>query len=453
MELVLGTRGSALALAQVDLTEAALGAARPDIKPRREIFITRGDRKLDLNLLQKGDAGGKGLFTRELEEALLDGRIDVAVHSLKDLPGHNPEGLEIAAVLERAAIGDVLVSKAGGGLDGLPQGATVGTSSIRRARQIAWKRPDVKIEEWRGNVQTRLRKLGERPDVAAIVLAEAGLQRLGLLTRDGKVESQEGVFFADSLANVIIPAIGQGAVALQMRSNRPEIAAILASINHGPTMLAVRAEREVQRLLAGDCSVPVGVRTEFISGGLKLTGILFAPNESTPPQRKARIRNPSPANSAASSSADMADIEALFQENFSAFGEVGASVSVWKDGREILSLAGGWRDRQQTLPWTADTPVLVWSATKGPAAACVLHARTGTRHAGPGDLARVCTGRESSDHSWAGVVASIRTAGARCTVERLRSRLRDSRHRAASAALGAWNGARIRAACAWVSAG
>lgn len=280
--LVLGTRGSALALAQVDLTEAALARVLPELKTRREIFITRGDKKLDLNLLQKGDGGGKGLFTRELEESLLAGTIDVAVHSLKDLPGHNPPGLTIAAVLERAPIADVLVGKAAGGLAALPQGARVGTSSIRRARQLSWLRPDLQIEEWRGNVPTRLRKLGERADVSAIVLAEAGLRRLGYQLDAERLHCESGEFFAASLGEVIIPAIGQGAVALQVRENRPEVIEVLRAINHEPTMLAIRAEREVQRLLAGDCSVPIGVRTDFQDGKLAMNGILFQPDQSEP---------------------------------------------------------------------------------------------------------------------------------------------------------------------------
>jgi hydroxymethylbilane synthase len=280
--LILGSRGSALALAQVDLTEAALRQACPEIATERKLFVTRGDQKLDLNLLQKGEAGGKGLFTRELEEALLNGSIDVAVHSLKDLPGHNPAGLEIAAVLERAPVSDVLVSKVPGGFAGLPPDARVGTSSIRRARQLAWHRPDLQIEEWRGNVQTRLRKLGERADVSAIVLAEAGLRRLHYQLDDERFESEGGKFFATSLADVLIPAIGQGAVALQMRGDRAEVAAVLAKVNHVPTMVAIRAEREVQRLLAGDCSVPVGVRTELQGSLIKLKGILFGA-DGTPP--------------------------------------------------------------------------------------------------------------------------------------------------------------------------
>jgi hydroxymethylbilane synthase len=280
--LILGTRGSALALAQVDLTEAALAKTWPELQTQRQTFLTRGDQKLDLNLLQKGDGGGKGLFTRELEYALLEGSIDVAVHSMKDLPGHNPPGLEIAAVLERAPIADVLVSKIDGGFAALPQGASVGTSSIRRARQIAWHRPDLKIEEWRGNVPTRLRKLGERPEVSAIVLAEAGLRRLHYTVGEGAFDSDGGRFFATSLADVLIPAIGQGAVALQIKSDRREVADVLARINHAPTMLATRAEREVQRLLAGDCSVPIGVRTDFEGERLKLRGILFGPDGGEP---------------------------------------------------------------------------------------------------------------------------------------------------------------------------
>jgi hydroxymethylbilane synthase len=290
--LVLGTRGSALALAQVDLTEAALAKAWPSLMTQRQTFITRGDQKLDLNLLQKGDGGGKGLFTRELEHALLDGEIDVAVHSMKDLPGHNPPGLEIAAVLERAPIADVLVSKVEGGLGAVPQGAMIGTSSIRRARQLAWHRADLRIEEWRGNVPTRLRKLGERHDVIAIVLAEAGLRRLHYAVGEGAFECEGGRFFATSLADVLIPAIGQGAVALQIRRDRTDVAEILNKINHAPTMLATRAEREVQRLLAGDCSVPVGVRTDFDGAKLKLRGILFGPEGGAPVLAEAEGTDP-----------------------------------------------------------------------------------------------------------------------------------------------------------------
>ena len=164
--LVLGTRGSALALAQVVLARAALAGVWADMAVEEQVFVTRGDKKLDLSLLRAGEAGGKGLFTKELEDALLAGTIDVAVHSLKDLPGHNPPGLAVTAVLERASTADVLIAKGVSDFNALPQGARIGTSSVRRARQLQWLRPDLEIEEWRGNVPTRLRKLGERDDVA-----------------------------------------------------------------------------------------------------------------------------------------------------------------------------------------------------------------------------------------------------------------------------------------------
>lgn len=290
--LVIGTRGSALALAQVDLTEAALANVLPGLSTERQIFLTRGDQKLDLNLLVKGEGGGKGLFTRELEDALISGAIDVAVHSLKDLPGHNPPGLEIVAVLERAPTADVLVGKTPDGLDGLPKGARVGTSSIRRARQLAWLRPDIRIEEWRGNVPTRLRKLRERDDVAATVLAEAGLRRLGYAMENGSLKCESGEFFVASLAGQLLPAIGQGAVALQAREDRPEVIEVLRRINHGPTMFAIRAEREVQRLLSGDCSMPVGVRSEMRGNVLTLHGILFGHEGEAPKTAQAEGEKP-----------------------------------------------------------------------------------------------------------------------------------------------------------------
>ena len=273
--LVLGTRGSALALAQVVLTRAALAGAWPEMEVSEQVFVTRGDKKLDLSLLRAGEAGGKGLFTRELEDALLAGTIDVAVHSLKDLPGHNPPGLAVTAVLERASTADVLIAKSVSDFDALPPGARIGTSSVRRARQLQWLRPDLEIEEWRGNVPTRLRKLAEREDVAGIVLAQAGLDRLGCDFSDGK-------FRVISLRDRMLPAIGQGAIALQSRADRADVSAVLAAINHAPTFTCIRAEREVQRLLAGDCALPVGVRSELYGATLQLRGILFGPPKTPP---------------------------------------------------------------------------------------------------------------------------------------------------------------------------
>jgi hydroxymethylbilane synthase len=279
--LILGTRGSPLALAQTEMTRNVLAAVYPELQVEVVTFVTRGDRKLDLNLLQKGEGGGKGLFTRELEEALLDGRIDVAVHSLKDLPGHNPEGLEITAVLERAPTADVLIGRSAAGFESLAQGAVVGTSSIRRARQIQALRPDVNVVEWRGNVQTRLRKLGQS-EVDAIVLAQAGLERLGFSCASGSLSFEQWTFRVSSLEKYVLPAIGQGAVALQSALGRGEVAALLARVNHGDTMTCVRAERALQRLLSGDCSIPVGVRTLLDGVSLSMEALLFSPGSAVP---------------------------------------------------------------------------------------------------------------------------------------------------------------------------
>ncbi|MEQ1860041.1 MAG: hydroxymethylbilane synthase [Chthoniobacteraceae bacterium] len=276
--LILGTRGSALALAQAELTEAALVG----VKVERRIFTTRGDVKLDLSLLQRGEAGAKGLFTKELEDALLAGAIDVAVHSLKDLPGHQPDGLQLTAVLERAPTADTLVTREPLVLATLPHGARVGTSSVRRARQVRWLRPDLTVEDWRGNVPSRLRKFRERYEMAAIILAEAGLRRLGYAFADGRMASAEGEFFATSLADDLLPAIGQGAVALQSRVGDERVSALLAAINHAPTWTSIRAERELQRLLAGDCSLPIGVRCVLDGDRLAMSAILFGAGNLPP---------------------------------------------------------------------------------------------------------------------------------------------------------------------------
>jgi hydroxymethylbilane synthase len=279
----LGTRGSALALAQAELTERALSAALPDLATERKVFLTRGDKKLDLRLRKANEAGGKGLFTKELEDALLRDEIEVAVHSLKDLPGHNPPGLAITAVLERAPTADVLIAKQPGGFDALPQGARIGTSSVRRARQLRWRRTDLQIEEWRGNVQTRLRRLGAAKEVAGILLAQAGLERLGYDLSCGTLDFEGATFHVESLAGRLLPAIGQGAIALQSRADRSEVTAVLAKIDHRETHLAIRAERELQRLLAGDCGMPVGALTTLRGDRLHLRAILFPADEAQPP--------------------------------------------------------------------------------------------------------------------------------------------------------------------------
>ncbi len=285
--LILGTRASALALAQTELTRAALSRAFPDLEVSVRTFTTRGDQKLDLSLIKGSEAGGKGLFTKELEDELLAGGIDVAVHSLKDLPGQNPDGLCLAAVLERAPTADVLISKLVGGLDGLPHGARIGTSSIRRARQLQWLRRDLHVDEWRGNVQTRLRKLGQNADFTGIILAQAGLERLGFPVGSGVIEFEGFQFQVTSLGNQLFPAIGQGAIALQSRASDARVQPFLDAINHQPTFRAIRAERELQRLLSGDCTLPVGVRTQQDGSQLRMAAILFGEEGVAPAHAEA----------------------------------------------------------------------------------------------------------------------------------------------------------------------
>jgi len=288
-KLILGTRGSALALAQAELTLAAFARVYPETTVTVNKFTTSGDRKLDISLIKATPAGAKGLFTKELEEALLRREIDLAVHSCKDMPGGMSEGLQLAAVLERANTADVLVTKTAGGL---PQGARIATSSVRRARQLQFHRPDLQIEEIRGNVATRLRKLRESETLHGTVLAQAGLERLGYRLENGIMETSEGVFYAE-VADML-PAIGQGAIALQCRT---EDAPFFAALNHAPTWLAIRAERELMRLLNGDCSLPVGVATEIGEGEMRMRAILFG--ASGEPPRHAEVAGTTPETLAA----------------------------------------------------------------------------------------------------------------------------------------------------------
>lgn len=290
--VILGTRSSALALAQTELTRIALEAAFPGLEVLVEKFVTQGDKKLDLDLLTSTPGGGKGLFTKELEVALLDRRIDVAVHSLKDLPAAMPVGLQLTAVLPRAATADMLISKQPGGFDALAQGAKVGTSSIRRARQLQWLRSDLQVGEWRGNVQTRLRKLAVTNEFGGILLAKAGLDRLGFDTSAGTLEFEGTTFYVASLEDRMLPAIGQGAVALQCESVREEVCGLLAKLNHAPTWVAIQAERELQRLLAGDCTLPVGVRTEVLPNGVRMKALLFVEGQAEPIRASAEGASP-----------------------------------------------------------------------------------------------------------------------------------------------------------------
>jgi hydroxymethylbilane synthase len=260
-----GTRGSDLALWQTRHIIVLLRAARPDLQLDYEIIKTRGDHVLDTPLPL---VGGKGVFTAELEAALRAGRIDCAVHSLKDLPTEPPDGLTIGAIPMRANPADALVSRAGYTLATLPHGARVGTSSTRRAAQLLHQRPDLKLLDIRGNVDTRLRKaLDSNGDYDAILLAYAGLDRLG----HAEVISQV-LDFEDML-----PAPGQGAIAVQTRAD-DALLETLAPIHHADTALAVMAERAFLAGLGGGCAVPVAAYARWHGDHLLLRGRVSSPD-------------------------------------------------------------------------------------------------------------------------------------------------------------------------------
>jgi len=250
--IILGSRGSDLALAQARLAEAALRRAWPELGVAIEIIRTSGDEGGKAVAIADRKAGRKGMFTREIEKALLGGQIDIAVHSAKDLPSETNDELEIGATLPRARTDDVLITRDGHGLTTLPEGATIATGSIRRQRQLAWKRPDLRIEDLRGNVPTRLRKLRENEGWSGIILARAGLERLGLAI-EGEILSQDD----------FVPAGGQGVIALQGRRNDVRVNRLLAAVDDEETHLCLRAEREFLRLLNGDCDSPVGVHARM----------------------------------------------------------------------------------------------------------------------------------------------------------------------------------------------
>ncbi len=261
-DLVIGTRGSALAVAQAEGVAAALRRARPDLAVRLERIRTAGDQMATAPL---GPAGGKGLFVKEIEEALLQGRIDLAVHSLKDVPAELPAGLTLGVFPQREDPRDILVSRSGASLDALPQGAAVGTGSLRRQAQLLALRPDLKMVPIRGNVDTRLRKL-DAGEVDAIILAAAGLRRLGLETRITEFIPPEKM----------VPAIGQGALALEVRERdlQGAVGAAARALDHAETRAAVLAERAFLRRLGGDCQTPAAAHAVVASGQMTLRGIV-----------------------------------------------------------------------------------------------------------------------------------------------------------------------------------
>lgn len=272
--LILGTRGSDLARAQTALVEMALRAQHPQLEIAIEIITTSGDERNGRSPeIVDRKAGRKGMFTAEIERALLEGKIDVAVHSAKDLPSDPAEELSVCAALPRAAVEDVLITKTGRTIGTLPQGATIATGSVRRQHQLRWSRPDLELVDLRGNVPTRLRKLKEN-GWAGIVLARAGLERL---------HCEFGKLHVSVLPIArFLPAGGQGIVAMQVRSDDRETRQLLGSVSDDQVFWCLRAEREFLRLLQGDCGTPVGVLAQIAGDDLTIQAHLFSATEAEP---------------------------------------------------------------------------------------------------------------------------------------------------------------------------
>ena len=261
MKITIGSRGSSLALWQANWVRDQLESAGHEVVIR--IIKTSGDKLQNAALAASGT---KGLFIKEIEEALLAGEVDLAVHSMKDLPTDLPEGLGVAAVPEREDPHDALVSKGGVTLRQLPAGARIGTSSLRRQSQLLALRPDLTMVAMRGNVDTRLRKL-ERGDCEALVLAGAGLKRLGFAQH---ITS----WFSET---EIAPAVGQGALAIEIRLQNAAVKEAVAPLDHAPTHQAVRAERAMLDALGGGCQLPIAAFAKHASGELHLMGVVADP--------------------------------------------------------------------------------------------------------------------------------------------------------------------------------
>lgn len=259
-EIIIGTRDSALALWQTYWVMENLQRLNPQYTFKTVEMKTQGDKILDVALAKIGD---KGLFTKELEVAMLDREIDLAVHSMKDLPTKLPDGLIIGAICEREEPGDVLISRDGKKLDELPQGARVGTSSLRRRAQLKKYRPDLQIEDLRGNLNTRMKKL-ESQNLDGIILAAAGVIRLGWADRI----TQRIPF------EVSLPAVGQGSVGIEIRANEPEIEALVKTLEYKDSSVAILAERAMLRKLEGGCQIPIGALGRVKGDQLTLEGVV-----------------------------------------------------------------------------------------------------------------------------------------------------------------------------------
>ena len=259
-KITIGTRGSKLALWQANFIKSEIQRLFPDINVDLKIIKTTGDRITDRPLAM---VGGKGLFVKEIENALLNQNIDIAVHSMKDMPGDLPQGLVIGAIPERANPYDVLIAKDNYQLADYKKNFIVGTSSLRRASQIKYLRPDIKIESIRGNLDTRIKKL-ESGEYDAIVLAAAGLIRLG--------QAEKITQYLDE--TLMLPAVGQGALCIETRENDDNIAPIMAKLDHHDTRVCVTGERAFLKQIEGSCHIPVACFAKFADKDIVLTALV-----------------------------------------------------------------------------------------------------------------------------------------------------------------------------------
>lgn len=280
LNIVVGTRGSDLALRQTGLVVDALQSRWADLKFEIKIITTRGDDQK--TAIADIRAGRKGLFTGAIERELVKGKIDIAVHSAKDLPSKLASKTEIAAVLQRGASDDILVTTTPCDLSSLPGGGIVATGSVRRQHQLRWKRPDLEIVDLRGNVPTRLRKLAT-DRWHGVVLSRAGLERLGLIPNRDRIEFESSELFTAMLPReIFVPAGGQGIIAIQIRSDDEQLRTLVSATNHLDTWLSLRAEREFLRLLDADCNQPVGVFADVDGVNMTVRGQIFEHGATVP---------------------------------------------------------------------------------------------------------------------------------------------------------------------------
>ena len=264
MHIKVGTRGSKLALTQTNLVADSLKKIGLGITVKICVIKTSGDIMQDVALTK---IGGKGVFVKEIEDALLSGTVDLAVHSMKDVPTEIPEGLTFAAIMKREDVRDVLVSKDNRKMEFMPRGARIGTGSMRRSAQLLAILPDLSIVSLRGNIETRVKKI-EAENLQGVILAAAGMKRLGLTEKISQYLPIE----------TMLPAVGQGALGLEIRENDDDLKAIVANLNHAPTAAEITAERSFLRHLGGGCLLPIAAFGKLEGDKLSLEGLVAAPN-------------------------------------------------------------------------------------------------------------------------------------------------------------------------------